>query len=400
MTTSLDDDQGFIPATNNNRLRRFMMIAIIVVVVVLIAMAAVTAGRTALASRNDLPDNELALLDTDEPELVVEVIPDTPTAVPPTIIPLATATPLPSPTALPTPSPTAAPVMVELTGPEYVPVGLPSPVSWTIRLISGPIISVRLDDLGGAMVVTDNQRQAIIQHHLAVDSNGAGLLESSWTITGVIDPNVAEGTFGLLVETSDFAERLTLRWSAADIAAPQIKTITVSLNGQSSSNNMPGSDSSPIATGGYITYESDEGFNFEYPGRWYVIEEPGAIVVVPEAGDLRQPEGNSLLITTEPIGHEDTADTLLDHLLSNSTMTANGETLVIGERSTTIINGLPATSVSIEVVRPGTDPIKGIVIVVGVFSHDLAIIGFALSSEPDNLVEFSRLLNSIKFAGS
>jgi hypothetical protein len=334
--------------------------------------------------------------ESDSEEAQLAALP-TPTAIP-------TLTPLPSATPLPTSPPTPMPVTVELTGPNLVPTGLPAPATWVIRYVDGPDeASFRLSDLGGAMLAVDVERQAIVQQLLAVGQQ--------WEVAGVIDPNMGQGTFEILVETADFTDSLTLHWSTADITILQQMTIMATLNGLPATGSTTPAPS--LAPAGFMTYDSPNyGLSFLHPEEWLVVEDADSILIAPSIDALSQ-QGNSLLLAlVDDIDDEATAEDILDHLLHTSTITSRNETLVIGNRSPLSINGTPAAAIPIEIVPADSsnegeyeiDPeggnsanaaLSGFMTVLRPLGHRQAVVAIAVSPNQATIENFSLLVGTV-----
>ena len=282
------------------------------------------------------------------------------------------------------------PVVVEVSGVEFVPIGLPQPVSWSIRLVSGPgRVTVKLADLGSSMIAVDNQRQAVVQRNLEPDE--------LWTVTAVIDPAAGSGAFAFRVETADFTEAVLLEWSAVDVNGVTTQTKIIYLSGQPPPPTAAAnSGDSGAGSGAQTTYESAlHGLSFDYPTNWFVIEEADAILVAQRVAALNQPDGNLLLTFEAAVEGDDPAVRLAEMLSGGLTA---GESLMVGEQTAVVIDNAPGSMAEIEVHQEGQDErdiFKGVVFVI--IYGDAAVIAVSLSSDDAELEQFIQIIRSIKF---
>lgn len=222
---------------------------------------------------------------------------------PPTITPTNTLVPsptptntaTPTPTNTPTPTPTATPQPLELTitGPKFVPQGLPVQVEWRIEPANASGVSiVSLEDLGGSMAIGDGAGNVVIARTIAQSDNENGLVnyDEFFTLSAIIDPNVNQGIASFLIDNNITSETVTLPWIATDRDDIESQTFTIVLDGfqddilTTAVEEVEAAAESIVVAQqpGYEVYQTSGGLQLEYPDAWFIQEFPDGTTQISE----------------------------------------------------------------------------------------------------------------------
>ena len=229
-----------------------------------------------------------------------------PTATPfPTLTPTPTNTPLPTETPLPTPTATPQPMSFSVTGPKFIPAGLPLQVEWVIEAIGGDgVATVILDDLGGAMLTGDEAGNVIIARSLtnAFSENPVVGYDQEFVVSAIIDPNIKSGVISLEIRNSFFAEPVLIPWLTIDDSELTYQAFEIVLDGIEdeiqAADVVPGDgDEPPLdsnvdsdatteeavdlddpVNSGFQAFRSREGVELEFPADWFITESQDGII--------------------------------------------------------------------------------------------------------------------------
>ena len=247
----------------------------------------------------------------DEIESGIAVLPtNTPTSTPfPTLTPTPTSTPLPTNTPTPLPSPTPQPMTFKITGPKFVPSGLPQKVSWTVEATGGDgAATVLIDGLGGAMLTGNESGDVVIARTLSSEFSNDALVgyDQEFIINAILDPNINSGVLSMEIRNKLFAEPILVPWVAIDDSQPSYQSFDIMLDGIEDEilavdipqPDQPAIESSaiseedpPIDFGelpepvnrGYFVFRSRDGVELEYPETWFITEaQDGLLDLSPE----------------------------------------------------------------------------------------------------------------------
>lgn len=281
---------------SQNPNRRNILIGLSVfVVILLISLIAVGTYYFRLSNGElNVDDGGVAVLPTQPP-----------TATPfPTLTPTPTSTPLPTETPLPTPTATPQPMSFSVTGPKFIPAGLPLQVEWVIEAIGGDgVATVILDDLGGAMLTGDEAGNVIIARSLthAFSENPVVGYDQEFVVTAIIDPNIKSGVVSLEIRNSFFAEPILIPWLTTDdsdltnqtfeivldgvedeIQAAEVVPIdneqTAEGNGASETSGEDTAELDDPVNSGFQAFRSREGVELEFPAEWFITESQDGII--------------------------------------------------------------------------------------------------------------------------
>ncbi|MFK7800741.1 MAG: hypothetical protein AB8G95_03830 [Anaerolineae bacterium] len=275
----------------NNPNRRNILIGLSVfVVVLLISLIGLGIYFYRLSNTDTVIDGGVAVLPTQLP---------TATAFP-TKTPTPTPTPLPTETPLPPPTATPQPLAFSITGPKFVPAGLPLQVEWVIKAIDGDgSATVILDDLGGAMLTGDESGNVVIARSLAnaFSENTVVGYDQEFILKAIVDPNIKSGVVSLEIRNSFFAEPVLIPWLAIDDTEVTYQTFEIVLDGiedevqaidvvqevepESSSTADEADDSEEPAepvNPDYQLFQSRTGVELEFPETWFMTESQDGIL--------------------------------------------------------------------------------------------------------------------------
>ncbi len=161
--------------------------------------------------------------------------PPTATATPfPTLTPTPTNTPIPTETPLPSPTPLPDPMVFSISGPKFVPVGLPRQVDWTIETIDGDgAATIILDDLGGAMLTGDESGNVVIARTVSNSVSDESIVKypDRYVISAIIDPNVKSGVISFELRNQLFSEPVLIPWIAVENPDETYQSFEITLDG-------------------------------------------------------------------------------------------------------------------------------------------------------------------------
>ncbi|MEM7798932.1 MAG: hypothetical protein AAF633_07080 [Chloroflexota bacterium] len=268
--------------------------------------------------------------------------------------PTPTNTPTPLPTETPTPAPTATPLPLSLTitGPKFIPRGLPIQVEWRFVPTDGSGVAiVSLEDLGGSMAIGDEAGNVVIARTVATETEGDSSLvnyDSEFVISAIIDPNVNQGIASFLIDNNLVSESISIPWIANNGTEIETQTFTITLDGVEESTLLDATEEIEevaetvveVTAGeseGFLLYRTRDDLQFEYPADWFVSEFPDGTTQVSEeqigaVDGASAPETSYALIlsgTQEQIGLpesvEPTNAAILEWLIGNVNTSGGGE---------------------------------------------------------------------------
>lgn len=268
--------------------------------------------------------------------------------------PTPTNTPTPLPTETPTPAPTATPLPLSLTvtGPKFIPRGLPIQVEWRFVPSAGNGVAiVSLEDLGGSMAVGDEAGNVVIARTVATEAEGDTNLvsyDSEFVISAIIDPNVNQGIASFLIDNNIVSEAVSVPWIANNGTEIETQTFTIVLDGVQESILLDDAEDieevaeavvevSTAEEEGFLVYLTRNNLQFEYPSDWFVSEFPDGTTQVSEeqigaADGASAPESSYALILSgdrEAVGIPEEVDltneAILDWLVGNVNTSGGGE---------------------------------------------------------------------------
>lgn len=239
----------------------------------------------------------------------VAVLPtNTPTSTPfPTQTPTPTNTPLPTSTPTPTPSPTPRPMVFTITGPKFVPAGLPQQVTWSVKAVGGDgAATVLIDSLGGAMLTGDEGGNVVIARTLSSEFSNDALVgyDQEFVINAILDPNINSGVLSMEIRNQSFAEPILVPWVAIDDDAASYQSFDIRLDGIEDQvqavdvplpeqpavvdADSPSSDTNsdlvdfgelpePLNRG-FFVFRSRAGVELEYPETWFITEAQDGLI--------------------------------------------------------------------------------------------------------------------------
>lgn len=297
---------------------------------------------------------------------------------------------LPTPTSAPPPTATPIPAQVQISAPEAVPVGLPSFVEWTISLVDGSNVGVKITNVGNAMLESNDRRDVIIEQTLMTGSVVAG---QEWVIKGVIDPNVDNGIFELTLTANGVSEAVPLEWSALDTPNVQYSTQTVWIDG-SSDNPIPTSGDTPAAsTNGTAVFDA-VAYTVEYPDDWFVSAEFGVVTIVSNSdllsADTSADGGAYMLLSSD--GEVGDVSTMLDDLVGQESVVGS---VVIDKKTVETMVKFDIAYVMFTGEDADAGPFEGVMAVVS--DGGTAVIANGMSWDDTPVSSLLDILNSIAF---
>ena len=254
---------------NNNRRRILIGLGIIVALLVI----GIISLMLLLRNRNNNADDGLDTIVAEAPTATI-----TPTSAP-SRTPTLTATPTATPTGTPLPTATPSPMELTITGPLFVPKGLPVAVEWTISAASDQGVAiVSLEDLGGSMAIGDPAGNVVIAQTVSNDSSNAGLIEyePSFSVGGIIDSNISQGLASFLIDNNLVSEPVSIPWTAIESEEVEYTTFNIVLDGVEDEIVFETADLSASLPDaeipGFAVYQTRSRLRFEYPESWFLSE--------------------------------------------------------------------------------------------------------------------------------
>lgn len=331
--------------------------------------------------------------------------PGEPTAIPPTNVP---------PTPLPTETPLPEPIIVQVTGPEVIPGGLPSYIEWTVEILEGDMTVATLNSLGGALLEADIAGDAHVERILAL---GSMTTESEWVISGVLDPNMGGGIFKLLVSSADgsISKTVSLPWQVMDTTMVQYSSATFTID----SNNIV-TDSDEVAVDTESLQPDRQVYtgkiSFEYPVGWVVNNSLDVVAVASNNHLLSAvpgPDTESGAYLEFAIGTPAELGLLNAEFDGNTTLfdtfLQTGGTDIFGEaavdaRPLTLSGGETGVYATFSVVDELTGPAQGLVVIAGDDETVFIAIGTIFEKEGEEstvtIDEMMSIIESVKISHS
>ncbi|MEM8859927.1 MAG: hypothetical protein AAGD96_16485, partial [Chloroflexota bacterium] len=388
----------------------------------------------------------------DEIDSGIAVLPtSTPTATPfPSPTPSPTSTPLPTNTPTPLPSPTPQPMTFKITGPKFVPVGLPQQVSWTIEATGGDgAATVLIDGLGGAMLTGNESGDVVIARTLSSAFSDDAIVgyDQEFIIDAILDPNINSGVLSMEIRNQLFAEPILIPWVAIDDSQAAYQSFEIMLDGvedQIQAVDIPQPEQPAVSSTesedtqvavvdfgelpepsnrGYFVFRSRNGVELEYPETWFITEAQDGLIdlsLEPATDGLAPLPGESVYATV----FSGTADdygldssqpiepvAIKELILGTSIPSGSGEdTVLLTESGLIIINeaelNLPegySGSISFlqtsdEAVEAGSLPFESIFAVVTDGERVIVLNGYTPPDQIDQLDAIEVIANTLRFA--
>lgn len=416
----------------NNPNRRNILIGLSVFIgVLLISLIGLGVYFYRLSNTTTVIDGGVAVLPTQLP---------TATSFP-TKTPTPTATPLPTETPLPPPTATPQALAFSVTGPKFIPAGLPLQVEWVIKAISGDgAATVILDDLGGAMLTGDESGNVIIARSLASGLSDSTVgYDEEFILTAIVDPNIKSGVVSLEIRNSFFAEPVLIPWLAIDDSEITYQTFEILLDGiedevqavevievaeevdPENANVADTEEAAEPINPNFQPFESRTGVELEFPEIWFIAESQEGILdisTVPINPEIIQLPGEGIFANvftsiTGDFGLTGDADpeTIKELLLGVTIPTGDAENEifvtetgleVIEEISLDLPDGHAGIATHLRTpvsfTESGETPFESIFAIVVQGENIIVMNSYVPIGEPDQLDILKKIASSLRFA--
>lgn len=401
---------------NNNRRRILIGLGTVVILLIIGIISLVSLLR----NRNSGANEELEGLVAEAPTATI-----TPTSVP-SRTPTLTHTPTATPTGTPLPTATPSPMELTITGPRFVPKGLPVAVEWTISAASDQGVAiVSLEDLGGSMAIGDPAGNVVIAQTVSNDSSNAGLIEyePSFSVGGIIDSNISQGLASFLIDNNLVSEPVSIPWTAIESTEVEYTTFNIVLDGIEDEIVFETADLSSTLPAaeipGFTAYQTRNQLLFEYPESWFLSETQDDTVQIsaePLSGatGAEGVETSYALIvsgtreeTGIPAEVEFTNDGIKAWLLGNLSNVGGEEVPILTESGLEIVSEyeLPqrdgTVATAIELQSDGSEdvpPFKALYIINTVDDQTVIMTAY-VPAESEEIDIFSQIAETITFGG-